>query len=72
MDDMIVVMGGSDAAGISNLTDAVQIGRIDATGAITWTTSPTPMLHERGWGGAAFYRTEFPQTTAVESYQLYR
>ncbi|MBN1477545.1 hypothetical protein JXA47_12390 [Candidatus Sumerlaeota bacterium] len=72
MDDMIVVLGGSDAAVISNLTDAVQIGRIDASGVITWTLSPTPMLHARGWGGAAFYRTEFPATTAVESYQLYR
>ncbi len=56
-DDLIIVCGGTITnSSVANAQDAVHLGRINSSGQITWTTSPTAMPQKRAFGGAAFYR----------------
>lgn len=72
VDDLIIQPGGGSGSSVTLAQSTVFLGRVDDAGVITWSTSPTPMIQNRSFGGAAFYRTDFPPQTNVEGFELYR
>lgn len=78
IDDVILVLGGTDGGGNSGVVDTVQAGRISNTGVITWTSSTTnpslaPLPQARAFGGAAFKEViPPPVVNSAKDWQLYR
>lgn len=73
MQDMIVIPGGASSSLVTDGKDTVFIGTVANDGAITWTSSPTPMLQARSFHGAAIAPapTVLPETSAGSSWTLY-
>ena len=69
--DLIISMGGTTAANSLTADNEVYLGRIDASGEISWTLSPTTMNQPRGMGGVAFHPYAFPPVLGAQHWHLY-
>jgi hypothetical protein len=68
VDDMIIVPGGATATAMTTGTNTVYIGTVAPGGTVTWTTSPTPMLQARSYGGVAIAPVP---PSSVENWNMY-
>jgi hypothetical protein len=50
--NFVIISGGATSGGAAGAFDTINIGEVDSSGNITWTTSSTPMLRAQGFGGA--------------------
>ena len=71
VDDLMISMGGTTAGNTLSATSDVYLGRIDASGTITWQTASEAMNQPRGLGGAAFHPYEFPPVLGASIWELY-